>query len=309
VPGNCFVPLDYDSQEMRLAGHYALVVPDAFEHRFTWRCTLAKRGDCKGRGPHGPKEIHVGRRSDWKVKPRVGIAEGFLSAGKPGPDGKPIKYSPHDAMVTRCAEMGIPGIDRTRGKTANFAIVYGAFPDKIAETLDCSHQIARDLFDIFWGSAYAELGHTKAFIEERLRQAGPMSHWSGAKSLRTLHGGEVFLSGAHKGLNYVVQRSCREILLQAMLSVDAFLKAERPAWRIVFPVHDELVLHAPVSEVQGAGGRETVQHVARLMVAAGAASRVPMKVAASLCLRSWAHKEELGPDWGWDGVLQGVTTP
>ncbi|KKK50799.1 hypothetical protein LCGC14_3121420, partial [marine sediment metagenome] len=47
-PGHAFLCCDYSAQEMRVAAHYTAAIPKSFAYRFSWRCTLAKRGDCKG---------------------------------------------------------------------------------------------------------------------------------------------------------------------------------------------------------------------------------------------------------------------
>jgi DNA polymerase I-like protein with 3'-5' exonuclease and polymerase domains len=282
--GHSFLFHDFSQIELRLAAHYANAVPDAFEYLFSWRCTLKRRGDCKGRGAHGEGVVHYGYRANYAQRPeRLGLFEGFWNDPS---------YDPHEIMSVRA------GVDRDRGKTANFAILYGAGINKLAETLDCSWEEAKRLMDVFWREAYPELDHVKQFIGERLRRGGKQLRWSGERCIRTLHGAPIFLDGAHKGLNYLIQRSAREILLNAILSVSEYLEREAPEYRLVLPVHDELIVEAPTDSID----RTVVHNVCRLMVEAGAASTVPMVVEPEVAHRDWAHKEELPEDWGCNGV-------
>ena len=302
-PGHVFLALDYGQQELRVGAHYSMAVPKAFEYRFTWGCTLAKRGDCKGRPPHGPADdkercrrvTHAGWRPNYAQRPaRLYLADGFLSGAK--------DFDPHQAMVGTCEQREVP-IDRDEGKTANFALLYGCGNGKLSETIDCTWEVARDLSKIFWEVAYPELGHVRAFVEERLRRAGKPSKWSHQEFIRTLHGGRIYLDGGFKGLNYLVQRSCREILLKAILGLqDYTMKVGATMYRPVLPVHDELMFTVPEADLD----LEVVRGMCQVMVSAGAASLVPMVVEPNVCRESWAVKEDLPEGWGWDGVSQGV---
>lgn len=316
-PGFCFFTPDFSQQEMRVAGHYTLAVPSTFEYRVTWNCTNGKRGSCKGRGsPHGPKEgdaiegmagelyskkaameeckkyVHVGWWAAYsKRPPKMGLADGFLKLGS--------DFDPHSIMVDWVEHEGVP-ITRDDAKTADFALLYGCGIFKLMETIDCSFEVARAVFNIFWNKAYPELGRVREFIGERLRRVGKRGPWSHQDFIRTLHGAPIYLDGGFKGLNYVVQRSCREILLNAILSVGDYLEEERAPFKIVLPVHDELILYGPRNELD----EGLCRGITRRMVDAGSYSKVPMVVEATVAEESWAIKEKL-PGWGWDGVSGG----
>lgn len=299
--GHVFLLFDYGQQELRVAAHYAQAIPEAFEWRFTWNCTLAKRGDCKGRPPHGPKDdieackrvTHVGYRTSWSRRPaRMGLVDGFLTGDR--------DFDPHQAMVERCHEKGHTDVDRDKGKTANFALLYGAFANKLAETLDCEFEFAMMLYDTFWKEAYPELGRVKDFIDERLRRAGPKLTWSHEEAIRTLHGGLIHLDSGYYGLNYIVQRSCREILLNAILDTNAYTDRNRVPYRQILPVHDELIFEAPKDSVD----ETVVKDLARTMVEAGSACSIPMIVDPGIAEVSWGEKSDLPVSWGYNGVLE-----
>lgn len=302
--GYGFLPCDFSAQEMRVASHFTIAIPKSFAYRFVWGCTLAKRGDCKGRAPHGDKNDrsncwktkHAGWRENYSVRPdRMGLAEGFLKQG--------TAFDPHQRQVELCEERGVD-VDRDQAKTGNFAILYGAGSYKLGETLDCTTPTAQQLIDLFWYTAYPELGRVRLFIEERLRRTGTASRFSHQDCIRTLHGAPIYLESAYKGLNYVIQRSCREILLKATLGVRDVLAKHQvgDAYQLRLPVHDELVLMVAKDSLDQA----VVQDVAAAMVHAGAASKVPMVVEPAWAEESWAVKESLGPEWGADGVAMGL---
>jgi DNA polymerase I-like protein with 3'-5' exonuclease and polymerase domains len=299
APGRGFLFLDYSSNQMRIAAHYARAIPESFQYAFTWACTLAKRGDCKGRAPHGPpndpeacrKVIHTGRRMEWSTAPeRMPLYEGFLSGD---PD-----FDPHQRSVEVCNGYYGLGLSRDECKTGNFACLFGAWYPKLADTLDCTDEVAKRFHTYFWQEAYGELGRVKDFIAERLRTAGRPSAWSGQPFIRTMHGGRLYLRSGHKAMNYLIQRSEREIVLQGVLAVAEYLEQERIPYRFVLVVHDEVILDFPLDSLD----QGVVRNIATLLVRAGKASLVPMVVEPEVAYKSWGEKEPLPRHWGCDGV-------
>jgi DNA polymerase I-like protein with 3'-5' exonuclease and polymerase domains len=300
--GHVFLLFDYSQQELRVGAHYASAIPESFEWRFTWRCTLAKRGDCKGKKPHGPKDdldackkvTHYGYRDMWsRQRGPMGLVDGFMSGDR--------DFDPHQTMIDTCASRGIE-IDRGTAKAGNFSMLYGAGPYKVSEILDCTLDFAKELHKTFWEHAYPELGRVKDFIDERLRRAGPRLTWSHEDFIRTLHGGRIHLDDGYYGLNYVVQRSCREILLNAILDTADYLEANRVPYVQILPVHDELILEAPADQVD----ESVVRDIAHAMVTAGEASLIPMVVEPGIAEVSWGEKSDLPVSWGYNGVLDGA---
>jgi len=291
TPGCDFLLFDFSQQELRVAAHYSNAIPDAFEYRFTWRCTLKRRGDCKGKAPHGDGCIHVGYRSNWSRRPeRLALFDGFLVGDR--------AFDPHRIMMEACHAQGFLDVTRDTAKNGNFALLYGAGYKKLSETLDISEEFAARLFKIFWDVAYPELGRVKVFVDERLRHHGPEMPWSHQEFLRTLHGGRIHLDTGYYGLNYLVQRSCREILLGSILGVDQLIRNRKLPYRIVLPVHDELIIEAPRDSID----QHQVRSIARTMVEAGAACSVPMIVDAKRAEVSWGEKSELPTSWGFNGI-------
>ncbi len=298
--GFCLVLPDYNGQEMRVAAHYTMAIPELFGYRFTWTCTMGKRGSCKGRTPHGPKGdiaacrkfIHTGYRENYSRRPQMmGLADGFMQQG--------TSFDPHASMVKFC-QLNDVDVDRDDAKNVDFAILYGAGIKKLMDMLNCTWEQARKVFDIFWQEAYPELERVKLFIGERLRRTGPRSLYSHQQYVRSIYGGRIHLDDSYKGPNYVVQRSCREMLLHAILFVQAYLEAEKAAhvYQLVLPVHDELIFHVPTDQLD----QRIVQGICQRMVEAGKPSLVPMVVEPKVAYESWAVKESLPEGWGCDGM-------
>jgi DNA polymerase I-like protein with 3'-5' exonuclease and polymerase domains len=297
--GHEFAFFDYSSIEMRIAAHYTHAIPDAFQRLFTWGCTMAKRGSCKGRPPHGSPDdpgecrrtIHTGWRPQWSMRPEhLHLYEGFLGDKD---------FDPHARMVDYCQREGIEEIDRDTGKMANFALLYGAGILKLADILDCTEELARRIYNIFWQEAYAELQRVRDFIGERLRQHGKATQWSGQRYITTLKGRRFHLESAHKAMNWLVQGSAREVLGDAIVDVGEYLERETRGevrsyvlgtFAPCMPVHDELIIEYP----RDCRDRGVFREIVRRMVAAGSESTVPMVVEPEISTTSW-HKDEREP--------------
>jgi len=278
--GHVFVFMDYDQIEMRIPAHYSHSLPDSYRSVFTWSCTMAKRGSCKGRGAHGPQDdaeacrriIHHGRRADWQYKPpQLHLFNGFTT----DPD-----FDPHQRMAD------IAGVDRDDAKTSNFALLYGAGYYKLAETLDCTLERAKELFHFFWEQAYPELDYVRGFIQERLRRAGPPTKYSHMDYITTLKGGRIYLDSAYKGMNYVTQRSAREVFGDGLLAVCRRCRS-LDGYRVVVPVHDEAILEVHKDDLDTA----VLSELTGLMAEAGNVCSVPLTVGCEMSDRNW-HKDD-----------------
>jgi DNA polymerase I-like protein with 3'-5' exonuclease and polymerase domains len=278
--GKLFGFLDYDQVEMRLAAHYAKMMPESFRSVFTWSCTMAKRGSCKGRGTHGPKDdaeacrkvIHTGRFPSWQYRPaKLHLYEGFMTDPT---------FDPHQRMAD------VAGVERDVAKTSNFALLYGAGYNKLAETLDCTRERAKELFHFFWDDAYPELNYVRGFIDERLRRVGARTKFSHSDFITTLKGGRIHLDSGYKGFNYVVQRSAREVFGDGFLEV-CLLCEGLDGYDVVMPTHDEVTLEIERSEYDVG----VLRQVAQLMRDAGSDCSVPLTVGCEVSDQNW-HKDD-----------------
>jgi DNA polymerase I-like protein with 3'-5' exonuclease and polymerase domains len=278
--GRVFVFLDFDQVEMRVAAHYTSVMPESYRSLFTWSCTMGKRGSCKGRAPHGPKDdpeacrkvVHTGRFPQWNYRPaQLHLFNGFLTV--PG-------FDPHQRMSD------VAKAERDDAKTANFLLLYGGGYQKLAEALDCTLERAKELFHFFWDDAYPELGYVRSFIDERLRRAGSPTKYSHSDYITTLKGGRIYLDSGYKGLNYVVQRSAREVFGDALWAVCAHC-ADLPGYQVLMPVHDEAVLEVHEDDFD----KDVLRELVALMEGASGNCTVPLTVGCEMSDRNW-HKDD-----------------
>lgn len=289
--GHVFLMLDYSQIEMRLAAHYTNVMPEVFQRLFYWRCTMGRRGSCKGRGKHGKPGDKASCANIWHTgrpqymhKPVSNLYQGFMTDPN---------FDPHKRQLEVCIEQGLhlddnPDKARGKAKTSNFALLYGVGVLKLSDTLDCSEETARKLFGFFWDEAYPELGYVKDFIGERLRQVGRPLDWSGMAYITTLLGARFYLESAHKALNYLVQGSAREVMGEAMLDVADYCERETHGdYKPVLTVHDELVFEVPRDSID----QGPVRAIAKLMERAGEASSVPLVVDAEWAEECWGNKQ------------------
>lgn len=276
--GHTFVFFDYDQIQMRIAAHYSKVLPRAYDRVFTWGCTLAGRGDCKGRPPHGPADdvnacrdvIHIGRGLSRERKPdRLFLYDGFMTQ----PD-----FDPH----TRMAD--VSGESRDDAKTANFALLFGAGYAKLAETLDCSLERAKELWAYFWKDSYPELMFVREFIGERLRQVGPPTEWSHMPYITTLKGGRIYLASSYKGMSYVIQRGEREVLGEGFLHAADYCEVEtKGVYKPLVPIHDEAVFEVPTDSID----RAVLTKIRDMMEEAGRECVVPLTVGCETSDQNW----------------------
>jgi DNA polymerase I len=108
---------------------------------------------------------------------------------------------------------------------------------------------------------------------------------------RQLHAEE---NGEHKLLNKLIQGSAADLMKHAILEVDNGLREAELEARMVSVVHDELILDAPVEEVEVLSSL-----IPRLMAfpadVVGIDAIVPITADIEVSYTNWAEKEEYQP--------------
>jgi DNA polymerase I-like protein with 3'-5' exonuclease and polymerase domains len=171
----------------------------------------------------------------------------------------------------------IPSHLRRVAKNVNFGIVYGAGPNKIAQTS---------------GDPEAYNKYSKQFPGARAYMDGVIAGVQRTGSIHTLFGYElrVHPEPAYKGVNYVVQGTAGELVKRAMTSL--YFDADSPLdWndcRLVLNVHDELVFDLLDNATYLAQVLPVLQ---QKMAAVGQTINTDTPVDAKLCRVSWAEGE------------------
>lgn len=142
------------------------------------------------------------------------------------------------------------GVERSVGKTVNFAYVYGSGPRNIAETCGITVEKAREVIQGF-ERTYPGVKKLADRLQAQAKSNGCIDTVTG----RVLH---VDKDRAYAALNYMIQSTSRDITARALLRMDE--EGITPYLRL--PIHDEVVASVPSRVAEGAA-----QKIASLMEA------------------------------------------
>ncbi|MHC4824335.1 MAG: DNA polymerase I [Planctomycetota bacterium] len=171
---------------------------------------------------------------------------------------------------------------RSRAKAINFGILYGMGPQRLARETGLSFGEARDFIEQY----FTALPGVRTWID------GTLEHAREQGEVRTLLGrhrptadvnssdGRVRSAAENVAVNTPVQGSAADLIKVAMLKVDARIRAEGLAARMILQVHDELVFDCPKAEL------EQLQRLVREEMEGAWQLDVPLKV-----------DMDSGPDW------------
>jgi len=145
----------------------------------------------------------------------------------------------HQLTVDELAEMGIE-ISRDIGKMANFLIVYGGGGKALAQQANIPLEAAQRIVAAHRERYQAvadfsrQLGNFRDAVRTVSRRSIPVKRWAN---------GDL---ATYANVNYVIQSSAREVLVDAWFYFAAELGYSEMVW---YPVHDELILQVPESRV------------------------------------------------------------
>jgi DNA polymerase-1 len=167
--------------------------------------------------------------------------------------------------------------ERQKGKTINFATVYGAGAKRIARQLGVSDRVGERIVNRY-SNHYQHMWTFKDKLVYKARQRGYVElPWG-----RKLRIDEQY---AYKAFNYFIQGACADIIKKAMVVVDEFLSDYLS--NLLLQIHDELDIEEHYSEP------ELVYEVKGLME--GVTDLCPLDVDIERWEGSWANKVELPP--------------
>lgn len=130
------------------------------------------------------------------------------------------------------------GVDRSVGKTVNFAYVYGSGPKNIAKTCGISVEKAREVIDGF-ESTYPAVKKLSTRLQDEARRKGYIVTPSGRRI-------PVDQSRPYAALNYMIQSTSRDVTAAALIRLDeaGFGGALR------LPIHDEVLASVPTEHAE-----------------------------------------------------------
>lgn len=206
-------------------------------------------------------------------------------------------YSKDPNMLRVFAEGGDPhqltadlmGVQRYIGKTLNFAVLYGAGPRKLGDTIEKSGKPRPNLaeakewlqkFDI----AYPTIANWKNRVVQYARELGYVKTIAGRKRRLpeiTARDEGLRMGAERQAVNSVIQGSAADVCKRAMLRVHPLLKQFDAM--MLAQVHDEIVAESPSAVAEECGNT-----ISRVMTESGMSFNLRVNLVAE------AHT---GKDW------------
>ena len=171
---------------------------------------------------------------------------------------------------------------RSKVKAMSYGLAYGLSAFGLSKQLTISTGEAQGLMDEY----FARFGGVRDYLQEvvvRARATGYTETMMGRRRYLpdlTSDNRQRREMAERMALNAPIQGSAADIIKVAMTRVDAALREEGAASRMLLQVHDELVLEV------AAGERESVETLVRREMGAAAAMDVPLEVSVGVG-RSW----------------------
>jgi DNA polymerase-1 len=196
--------------------------------------------------------------------------EGLLTAFREGVDV-------HRATAGEVFDVPYADVDdrqRRAAKAINFGLMYGMSAFGLARQLGIGRAEAQAYMDTYF-MRYPGVQEFMEATREKAREAG---------FVETLFGRRLYLpdirasnmqrrQGAERAaINAPMQGTAADIIKRAMVRIDAWLRAEKPAARLMMQVHDELVLEVRADQ------REAVQQAIESRMEQAASLDVPLVV-------------------------------
>jgi DNA polymerase-1 len=163
---------------------------------------------------------------------------------------------------------------RRRAKVVNFGIIYGMGPFRLARefgiSMDEAKRFIESYFNIYPG-IMEYIDRTVAEAEEKGYVSTVLNRRRYMPELRTAKGAERQYA-ERAAINAPIQGSAADLIKIAMVRLDAFLAEKHMSTRLLLQVHDELLLEAPLDEV------ETVKEETKRIMENAYTLNVPLKV-------------------------------
>jgi DNA polymerase-1 len=139
------------------------------------------------------------------------------------------------------------GVDRKAGKQLVLSLAYGVGPDKIADSIGCSVNEARELLDGFIAKFPSVARYKKRVIQES-RNRGPipyaLTYMNRRRYLPDLRSSVVWerARAERQAFNTVIQGSSADLIKLAMIRAHKMIPDES---NLILTIHDELVTVTP----------------------------------------------------------------
>ena len=143
---------------------------------------------------------------------------------------------------------------RSRAKAVNFGIVYGIGEFSLSEDLHVSLKEAKSYINGYFETYKKVKEYLDATVESALANGYVETLFKRRRYIPelTATNKNVQAFGKRVAMNTPIQGTAADVIKKAMVAVDRRLEREGLETRLVLQVHDELILEAPVNEVERA---------------------------------------------------------
>ena len=159
--------------------------------------------------------------------------------------------------LTASEVFGVPPMlidaeQRRRAKAVNFGIVYGLSPFGLAQQLGIEQKEAKRFIDAYFARYVGVRGFIDRTLEQARRDGFVRNLFGRKRPIPDLASKNPNLRGfaERTAVNTPLQGTAADLIKVAMLRLEAELRTRGLAARMLLQVHDELVLEAPVAEVE-----------------------------------------------------------
>lgn len=175
---------------------------------------------------------------------------------------------------------------RDAAKAVNFGIIYGISDYGLSQNLNITRKKAKEFIDRYLTSFPGVKQYMKDIVETAKEEGFVTTLMNRRRYLPEIKSSNfnVRSFAERTAMNTPIQGSAADIIKQAMIDMDARLKAEGLKARLLLQVHDELIFEAPENEI------ETLQKIVPEVMESAIALTVPLKVEASHG-KSWYDME------------------
>lgn len=145
----------------------------------------------------------------------------------------------------------VDSLMRRRAKAVNFAIIYGTTVFGLAQQIDASWEVAKEVIRNFYLS-YPEVGdYLNRIIHDAETKGYVTTMFGRRRYLREINDSNYMKREAARraALNAPVQGSAADLIKLAMVQVDRFLSENKLKTKMVLQIHDELLFRVPKDEL------------------------------------------------------------
>lgn len=146
------------------------------------------------------------------------------------------------------------GVDRKAGKVLVLAISYGVGPDKIASSIGCTVQEAKDLLNRF-EQKFSSIEKYKAKVIRQAKESGPIpfveTMFGRRRYIPELNAKDYSLLGRaeRQAFNTMIQGSAADLMKLALVRAHSCFTNEKDV-NVILTVHDELVTITPEDKAE-----------------------------------------------------------